>query len=370
MKKEISFYIVLLFIGLLGLILFIMNANKNNINDITNSNIIQEDSSTLNIGGDYQYFQECGFAVKAPCILEDISRQVSGDYFLNYGGITNKENIDKATFYQVIVNRLPIGYKDLSKEELSNLADNLMKKSLSEFSKIKAVKFSYDEYPGYVAECTTNGYAQKGIMFWKDNFIICLTVITNDRLNEKFNKFTNSFKNTSALSESTNSNEKIVESSVILNKEYSNEYLSLRYPSSWQIVQDDNQVTGRTNISVQIMEQQKNDNDFRPNINIIVSSKKWQERTSYLAEQTMYQNRKFLEDYHVLRQKNDIALSICKGSSIEYTFNIQGYILQGLQYIVKKQDNTTFIITATIDYAKEAEQKDLINNIINTLKIK
>lgn len=31
-------------------------------------------------------------------------------------------------------------------------------------------------------------------MFWKDNFIICLTVITNDELDKKFNKFTNSFK--------------------------------------------------------------------------------------------------------------------------------------------------------------------------------
>ena len=151
------------------------------------------DSADLNID-DYQYFNECGFAVKAPCLLEDVSRQSSGNFFLNYGGVINEDNPSKMTAYQVIVNRLPIGYKDLSKHELSSLVDGLMKKGFDRFSNSKPIRFSYDEYPGYVAECITMGYAQKGIIFWKDNFIICLTVITNDRLNEKFNKFTNSFK--------------------------------------------------------------------------------------------------------------------------------------------------------------------------------
>lgn len=154
---------------------------------------IMSDSANLSID-DYQYFNECGFAIKAPCLLEDVSQQASGNFFLNYGGVINEGNPSKMTVYQVIVNRLPIGYKDLSKHELSNLVDNLMKKGLDGFSNSKAIKFSYNEYPGYVAECTTKGYAQKGVMFWKDNFIICLTVITNDELDKKFNKFTNSFK--------------------------------------------------------------------------------------------------------------------------------------------------------------------------------
>lgn len=152
------------------------------------------DSANLNID-DYQYFYECGFAIKTPCILKDASQQASGNFFLNYGGIINGDNPSKMTAYQVIVNRLPIGYKELSKHELSSLVDGLMRKGFDRFSNIKSIRFSYDEYPGYVAECTTKGYAQKGVMFWKDNFIICLTVITNDRLNEKFNEFTNSFKN-------------------------------------------------------------------------------------------------------------------------------------------------------------------------------
>lgn len=154
---------------------------------------IMSDSANLSID-DYQYFNECGFAIKAPCLLEDVSQQASGNFFLNYGGVINEGNPSRMAAYQVIVNRLPIGYKDLSKHELSNLVDDLMKKGLGGFSNSKAIKFSYNEYPGYVAECTTKGYAQKGVMFWKDNFIICLTVITNDELDKKFNKFTSSFK--------------------------------------------------------------------------------------------------------------------------------------------------------------------------------
>jgi hypothetical protein len=142
----------------------------------------------------YQYFQVCGFAIKAPCKLKNVSQQASGNFFLNYGGIINEDNPSKMTAYQVIVNRLPIGYKDLSKHELSSLVDGLMRKCFDRFSNSKPIRFSYDEYPGYAVKCTTKGYAQKGVVFWKDNFIICLTVITNDGLNEKFNKFTNSFK--------------------------------------------------------------------------------------------------------------------------------------------------------------------------------
>ncbi|MCF2594920.1 DcrB-related protein, partial [Bacteroides caecigallinarum] len=141
-------------------------------------------------------------------------------------------------------------------------------------------------------------------------------------------------------------------------------------PTSWQIINEDNQVTNQTNISVQIIEKQKNDYDFSPNINIIVSSNKWKEPTSYLAKQTISQNRRLLNSYHLIEQKNDIVLSNCKGSSIEYTFNMQGYILYGIQYIVKKHDNTTFIITLTVDNNKKIKQNDIINSIINSLVIK
>lgn len=141
----------------------------------------------------FQIFEKFGFAIKAPCKLEDISRQASGDFILNYGGITDK-NTTNMTFYQLMANRLPVGYKNVSTDKLKNLMKDTIKEMMKNFHNCTPVLFGYEEYIGYVGECTQNGYKQKGVMFWKENYIICLTVISNDNLEEKFNKFTNSFK--------------------------------------------------------------------------------------------------------------------------------------------------------------------------------
>lgn len=465
----------------------------------------------------YQIFQEYGFAIKAPCLLEDISQQVSGEWLLNYGGIANKESPEKRTFYQLAVNRLPVGYKDIPADKLKSAIDSKIRDTMKNLKNCKFILFGYEEYQGYVGECITKGYTQKGVVFLKDNYIICLTVISNDNLEEKFNKFTNSFKTIKEkeqmLIDSINAGNpikshdnlikgakskdfkkgviqhslntkwsefadrsyysyiktlksgmklyraeatnmmmevyvlkgyiKIQSSNIILhdktsetlksmdawlmscnpltvigdisstkeynfhdydimlrklgtdgihymissnsdtnnqsikattdpslNKQYSNEYFSIKYPTTWQIVQDDNQVTGNTTVSVQIMEKLKNDHDFRPNINIIVSKKKWSEPTSYLAQNTIAQNKQIMDSYHLLEQNDDIYINNCQGSVIDYTFNIQGYKLHGIQYIVKKKDNTTFIITATTDAARHSKQKVIANTMINSLKIK
>lgn len=153
-----------------------------------------------------------------------------------------------------------------------------------------------------------------------------------------------------------------------LDKQYSNSYFSLRYPSSWQIVQDGNQVTSNTAISVQIMEKQKNDVDFRPNINIIVSSKKWEESTSYLAQQTSQNNKRMMPSYKYIGI-GSTQVGGCKGSLLEGTIEVQGYKLHSSQYIVKKTDNTTFTITATTDNGKHIQQMKVINAILKSIHI-
>lgn len=326
----------------------------------------------------YQIFQEYGFTIKAPCLLEDVSQQVSGEFLLNYGGITEKDNPDKITFYQLAVNRLPVGYKDIPADKLKSAIDSKIRDAMKHLKNCKPILFGYEEYQGYIGECTTKGYNQRGLMFSKDNYIICLTVISNDNIEEKFNRFTNSFKSikdhvtqTSSINNGTiKSDDKSKVDNVHLGKLYSNEYFSIKYPTTWQIVQDDNQVTGNTTVSVQIMEKLKNDHDFRPNINVIVSKKKWSEPTSYLAQNTIAQNKQIMDSYHLLEQNDDIYINNCQGSMIDYTFNIQGYKLHGIQYIVKKKDNTTFIITATTDAARNSKQKVIAETMINSLKLK
>lgn len=154
-----------------------------------------------------------------------------------------------------------------------------------------------------------------------------------------------------------------------LDNQYSNSYFNLRYPSSWQIVQDGNQVTSNTAISVQIMEKQRNDVDFRPNINIIVSNRKWEESTSYLAQQTSQNNKRLIPNY-IFIGIGSTQVGGCNGSLLESTIEKQGYKLHSSQYIVKKSDNTTFIITATTDNDKHLEQMKIINQILKSIHIK
>ena len=82
----------------------------------------------------------------------------------------------------------------ISKDEYELMVDKALKMQAQRFKKYKPIKFSYDEYPGYACETTHNGYGQKGVYFVKENYIIALTVISNNNLEAKFNKFTNSFK--------------------------------------------------------------------------------------------------------------------------------------------------------------------------------
>ena len=322
------------------------------------------------IEDEYQYFPQCGFALQAPCLLEDVSQQSTGDFDLNYGGVTDENNPDKLTAYQVMAYRLPAGQRDMSKAELSSFVDEMMKKSLSGFSNSKAIYFGYEEYPGYVMECTTKGFAQKGIMFWKDEYIICLTVITNDNLESKFNLFTNSFEdiNTIPPKSDKGNDSKVVHNSK-LSKQFSNKYFSIKYPSSWQIVQEENQVTDNTAISLQIMEQQENDYDFLANINIIVSKEKRKEPAAYLVEQSVQGMRCLIPSYRLLSTSDDVVLDKGKGSSSQYTWSINGCQLKADQYIVKKADNTTFTITATMESSSYDEDVIVIQDILKSLVI-
>lgn len=139
-------------------------------------------------------FPEYGFSLDAPCEMKDVSAHSSGDFLINYGGVTDGNSPEKMAAYQLLVIRVPVGYKDLSKDEYEQMVDKALRMQVQKFKKYKPIRFSYDEYPGYACETTHNGYGQKGVFFVKENYIIALTVISNNNLEAKFNKFTNCFK--------------------------------------------------------------------------------------------------------------------------------------------------------------------------------
>jgi len=139
-------------------------------------------------------FEEFGFSISAPCILEDVSSQVSGTFEANYGGIVNPDDPENATVYQVAVTKLPSDIEGLSEADQQEILDQRMNLENAGFTNVKKVLFSDNNYIGYVGDTQHNGLMQRGMMFKKGKHIITLTVLTNIDLDEKFNKFTNSFK--------------------------------------------------------------------------------------------------------------------------------------------------------------------------------
>ena len=139
-------------------------------------------------------FKEFGFSIKTPCVLEDVSSQVNGDFAANFGGVDNQDDSENMTAYQVAVIKIPIGIEDYSEAEKNEFIDEQLSNRMASFSSVKRVLFSDNEYIGYVGDTHHNGLKQRGVMFNKDRYIIGLTVMTNSDLDRKFNKFTNSFK--------------------------------------------------------------------------------------------------------------------------------------------------------------------------------
>lgn len=157
--------------------------------------LVQGEQSLTNLNLEKtKSFPQYGFSITAPCELEDVSSQSSGNFLLNLGGVTDGNDPVRMAAYQISVVRAPVGYRDLPKEEYERMMDSQLRSLGRSFKYWNHISFGYEGYNGYVGETTHNGYGQKGVMFVKDNLIIALTVITNNNLEQKFNKFTNGFK--------------------------------------------------------------------------------------------------------------------------------------------------------------------------------
>lgn len=149
---------------------------------------------------------------------------------------------------------------------------------------------------------------------------------------------------------------------------YSDGRIRINFPSSWQIVQKNAKVTTNTTIAVQIMERERNDYDFRPNVNVIFSKENHSESTSRLAR-ISYNQAKEAGLAASLIGISDCKIDNCNGSVAEYTATIEGYKLHIYQYIVKKPDNSTITITMTLDHEKLNQQKNIAQEIINSIII-
>lgn len=178
---------------MIGIIPIMMMSCQHQGNRSTRAIVINE--STAQTDTEFtKSFPEYGFSITAPCKMEDVSANSSGDFFLNLGGITDGNDMQRLAAYQFIVTRLPVGFKNLSKAELSKQIDGMLRQQTSRFNQVEAVRVGDDGFPGYVGYTMHQGLRQKGMIFAVNNYIIAMTVMTNDDLETKFNKFSNGFK--------------------------------------------------------------------------------------------------------------------------------------------------------------------------------
>lgn len=147
-------------------------------------------------------------------------------------------------------------------------------------------------------------------------------------------------------------------------KLYANAFFSISFPSDWQVVKDDDDVTDKTTVSVQIMEKQKNDANLRPNINIIVFKDKHTESLDSVIQQAIESNQSGVPGY---KQLNVIPAKVGERSCkrLEFTATVNAYELRCFQYVVQKRDGTIVLLTATTDNSCYLDQLPIIEAIVS-----
>lgn len=137
-------------------------------------------------------FEEFGFSITAPCNW--FCNQYPSHAFVVaefYSG-----NQGKAPFYRIEVREKPI-FEDLSEMEQNEQMDEMIKSYFIDYNfiNVKNVLFSNNKYPGYVGDKNLDGITDRMMMFNKGKHIISLIVTADTSvIDQKFNKFTNSFK--------------------------------------------------------------------------------------------------------------------------------------------------------------------------------
>jgi hypothetical protein len=135
----------------------------------------------------FQVFPEYGLAIKASCLLEDISRQMSGDNDLAYGCIQNENSNTLFIMTQLIVKRVPEGYMHASssqKVEVENKMLSILGGERIVFLGQNAVLKNY----------TNRGFSSRSISMIKKGSVYTFNMSTNNDLNGNFNRLTNSIK--------------------------------------------------------------------------------------------------------------------------------------------------------------------------------
>lgn len=134
---------------------------------------------------DYQTFPNYQLAVKCPVLLRDVSMQSNDDFDFNYAGNTDD------TFYQIMIIKLPAGYKDYQTNEIKSMLRDMFNQQGGG----KNVLFGEEDLPAYLlSDYVQNGYKGRGIAVYRNGLIYTFNIMTKGNIENKFNEFTNNIK--------------------------------------------------------------------------------------------------------------------------------------------------------------------------------
>ena len=138
-------------------------------------------------------FNEYGFSVTTPCVLEEgtflAQRHVGENIEADYYGIDHPDDTVNTTGYQVVVHKVPKNcFEDEAKQN-----EYMEQMKASGVTNVEKVIFSDNKYIGFVGDKYQNGTMSRMVMFNKGDNLITLMVSANKDLDQKFKTFTDSF---------------------------------------------------------------------------------------------------------------------------------------------------------------------------------
>jgi len=131
---------------------------------------------------------------------------------------------------------------------------------------------------------------------------------------------------------------------------------SIDYPKGWEIVERQMQnIQGVAFLAPEVGA------NFRTNFNVIVSNRT--ESAEALFQMTQTQNKKNFVGYQ-LNEKKNVSINGISGIKHVASYKLDVYPVKGIQYTLKKSDNTVYVITFTVGDQFYQKEKNLIENII------
>jgi len=139
---------------------------------------------------------------------------------------------------------------------------------------------------------------------------------------------------------------------------------SISYPSNWEVRENPQE-----KVRVLILAPIQSGSNFRTNLNVIssINSSESLERLFQIQQNVYNSNKQIFNDYK-LERKEDVVINNIHGIKITASYGLQGVKVRGIQYILKKADNTQYTITFTIGLSSYERDIKIVENIIQSFK--